>query len=233
MRVGGPDLGAVDNVIVTLQPGAGFQAGKVRFRCRVRNSPGTSNPHLKGCAAESGPSARACRKRRSPGRQGAEPRIASEGAPASAHSFSKMNFCVGVQPVPPSSLGQWGATQPFFSYRIRVPFHADIGLDKTRRACAARHRAAARAGCHAGRRAPPRGRRYPRAKKSMSMVSRSRSSYSLGPFRPRLSSPSGWCAAAGHNRHHNSTHNIFLVRVETRPCRAGRLVPAAMPTRVR
>jgi hypothetical protein len=40
------------------------------------------------------------------------PRIDSGGAPASAHSFSKMNLCIGVQPVPPSSLGQCGATQP-------------------------------------------------------------------------------------------------------------------------
>ena len=34
------------------------------------------------------------------------------GAPASAHSFSKMNRCTGPQPGPPHSRGQCVASQP-------------------------------------------------------------------------------------------------------------------------
>jgi hypothetical protein len=40
------------------------------------------------------------------------------GACASAHSFSKMNFCTAFQPGPPYSLGQWLASQPRVEDRV-------------------------------------------------------------------------------------------------------------------
>jgi hypothetical protein len=42
-----------------------------------------------------------------------KPKTESGGAPASSISSAKMKRRAASQPVPPSSAGQWGATQPF------------------------------------------------------------------------------------------------------------------------
>src|SRR5882757_12033 len=112
MGVRGPDLGAVDDVVVAVAHGAGFQRGEVGAGARlgIALAPvilaGENFRQIKFfCSGEPKPMMT--------GPTILTPITLTLGTPARALSASKIQRCDGVQSGPPWSTGQPGAPQPF------------------------------------------------------------------------------------------------------------------------
>ncbi len=118
---------------------------------------------------------------------------------------------------------------PALAKQDAVPFHPDIRLDKHARGAARTIAQPVGQIVLEERRALLRGRRYPRPRNPCPCQSNPTLRSPKRPVRRRLSWPSGSCAAAGHNRHRNSTRT-FLCAGRNRPCRAGHNGPGNGPT---